>query len=143
MSITLPLQGNVTVCIIFLPTDLSNVLESTGNSDGANTIYSSHITFNNWTVDNGDDSLSLKANSTDITITNCNFYHGLGIAIGSIGQYKGAFETVQRAHAKNNVFYKTTHAAYFKTWTGEQVNYPPNGGGGGLGCKFLLLLTLT
>jgi hypothetical protein len=89
-------------------------------------------------VDNGDDSLSLKANSTDITITNSTFYHGLGIAIGSIGQYKGAFETVQRAHAKNNVFYKTTHAAYFKTWTGEQVGYPPNGGGGGLGCKFLL-----
>lgn len=89
-------------------------------------------------MDNGDDSLSLKANSTDITITNSTFYHGLGIAIGSIGQYKGAFETVQRAHAKNNVFYKTTHAAYFKTWTGEQVGYPPNGGGGGLGCKFLL-----
>ncbi|RAO69202.1 uncharacterized protein BHQ10_005214 [Talaromyces amestolkiae] len=104
-----------------------------GNSDGANTIYSSHITFNNWTVDNGDDSISLKANSTDISITNSNFYHGLGIAIGSIGQYKGAFETIQRAHAKNNYFYKTTHAAYFKTWTGEQVGYPPNGGGGGLG----------
>jgi hypothetical protein len=28
-------------------------------------------------------------------------------------------------------FYK----AYFKTWTGEQVGYPPNGGGGGLGCE--------
>lgn len=24
---------------------------------------------------------------------------------------------------------------YIKTWTGVQEGYPPNGGGGGLGCK--------
>lgn len=24
---------------------------------------------------------------------------------------------------------------YFKTWTGTQVNYPPNGGGGGIAGK--------
>lgn len=105
-----------------------------GNTDGADTIYSSHITFRNWTVDNGDDSISLKANSTDVSIYDCKFYNGLGIAIGSIGQYDGAFETIQRLHAKGNTFNNTLHAAYFKTWTGEQVGYPPNGGGGGLGC---------
>lgn len=38
--------------------------------------------------------------------------------------------------ARNVTFSKTLHAVYFKTWTGEQVNYPPNGGGGGLGCAF-------
>lgn len=85
-------------------------------------------------MDNGDDSISAKANSTDITITNSTFYNGLGIAIGSIGQYKGAFETVERIHAKDINFIDTLHAAYFKTWTGEQVGYPPNGGGGGFGC---------
>jgi galacturan 1,4-alpha-galacturonidase len=93
-------------------------------------------------VDNGDDCISTKANSTDITISNCTFYNGLGIAVGSIGQYKGVFETVQRVHAQNINFFDTLHAAYFKTWTGQQVGYPPNGGGGGLGCKWLYFLLL-
>lgn len=38
-------------------------------------------------MDNGDDSIAMKANSTNILIENCDFYTGLGIAIGSIGQY--------------------------------------------------------
>ncbi|KAK1142454.1 hypothetical protein N8T08_007816 [Aspergillus melleus] len=106
---------------------------SAHNTDGADTIYSSHITFNNWFVDNGDDSISVKANSTDILITNSTFHRGLGIAVGSIGQYKDTFETIERVRAENIVFDGTLHALYFKTWTGEQVSYPPNGGGGGLG----------
>lgn len=110
---------------------------SSRNTDGADTIYSSHITFRNWEVVNGDDSISLKANSTDILIEDCLFRNGLGIAIGSIGQYKGVYEIVERLTVRNITFDQTLHAVYFKTWTGEQVNYPPNGGGGGLGRKFL------
>ncbi|KAB8219245.1 pectin lyase fold/virulence factor [Aspergillus novoparasiticus] len=106
---------------------------SSSNTDGADTIRSSHITFNNWTVYNGDDSISLKANSTDITITNSNFYNGLGIALGSIGQYKDQFETIERLNVSNLNFYNTLHAIYVKTWTADQNGYPPNGGGGGLG----------
>lgn len=97
-----------------------------------------------------DDNISCKANSTDITITGCTFINGLGIAIGSIGQYKDEFETIERVRAENIGYRNTLHAVrlattqsktvtdgaqvYFKTWTGEQVGYPPNGGGGGLGC---------
>ncbi|TEA20729.1 Alpha-L-rhamnosidase rgxB [Colletotrichum sidae] len=91
------------------------------NTDGADTIRSSNITFNKWSVYSGDDSISLKANSTDITITNSNFYNGLGIALGSIGQYNDQYETIERLNV------------YFKTWTDDQNGYPPNGGGGGLG----------
>lgn len=105
------------------------------NTDGADTIYSSNITFNNWRVVNGDDSIAMKANSTDIKITNSVFYQGLGIAIGSIGQYKDRVEVVEGMKVDNVTFVGTTHAIYFKTWTGESVNYPPNGGGGGLGRK--------
>ncbi|KAJ5642881.1 uncharacterized protein N7484_005388 [Penicillium longicatenatum] len=103
------------------------------NTDGADTIYSSDITFRNWEVINGDDSISLKANSTNILIEDCTFYNGLGVAIGSIGQYKDVYETVQRVMVRNITYDNTLHAAYVKTWTGEQVGYPPNGGGGGLG----------
>ncbi|KAG2414607.1 hypothetical protein HFD88_003798 [Aspergillus terreus] len=106
---------------------------SSSNTDGADTIRSSHLTFNNWTVYNGDDSISLKGNSTDITITNSHFYNGLGIALGSIGQYKDQFETIERFTVKNIDYHNTLHAVYFKTWTDDQNGYPPNGGGGGLG----------
>lgn len=85
---------------------------------------------------NGDDSISLKANSTDILIEDCTFHNGLGVAIGSIGQYKDVYETVERVLVKNITYDNTLHVAYIKTWTGEQVGYPPNGGGGGLGCEW-------
>ncbi|KAK7019135.1 alpha-L-rhamnosidase rgxB [Favolaschia claudopus] len=103
------------------------------NTDGADSIRSSFIQFDNWTVYNGDDSISLKGNSTDISITNSHFYRGLGIALGSIGQYKGEFETLERLYVDNIFFENTDHAVYFKTWTGDQNGFPPNGGGGGLG----------
>ena len=106
------------------------------NTDGADTIFSDSITFDRWTVDNGDDSISLKANSTNIVITNSTFYRGLGVAIGSIGQYKDVFETIENVSVSGIQQFGTRNAAYFKTWTGEQVGYPPNGGGGGLGCAY-------
>ena len=61
------------------------------------------------------------------------FYGGLGIAIGSIGQYKGRFETIENISASNIFYSNTLHAFYVKTWTNDQNGYPPNGGGGGLG----------
>ncbi|CAN8098540.1 unnamed protein product [Discula destructiva] len=122
---------NITLDSIFVNNTATS--GSASNTDGADTIRSSNINFNNWTVYNGDDSISLKGNSTDISITNSKFYNGLGIAIGSIGQYVGKYEVIQGLLVENITYSKTLHAFYFKTWTGTQVNYPPNGGGGGLG----------
>lgn len=86
------------------------MLTEAANTDGADTFFSSNIRFNNWTVYNGDDSISMKANSTDISVTNSRFYNGLGIALGSIGQYKGAYETIERLHFENISYYNTLHA---------------------------------
>lgn len=108
------------------------------NTDGADTIFADNITFRGWTIDNGDDSIAMKANSTNILIEDCTFYRGLGVAIGSIGQYAGVFETVENVTARDLTCYGTRHAGYIKTWTGQQVGYPPNGGGGGLGCTHFL-----
>ncbi|KAA8570045.1 hypothetical protein EYC84_002382 [Monilinia fructicola] len=112
------------------------------NTDGADAIYSDNIHFDRWIVVNGDDSISLKANSTNILITNSTFYNGLGVAIGSIGQYKDVYETIENVTISKIVFYKTLHGGYVKTWTGEQVGYPPNGGGGGLGREYLSLVSM-
>ncbi|RDW91086.1 hypothetical protein BP5796_02251 [Coleophoma crateriformis] len=103
------------------------------NTDGVDTIYSDNIHFDRWTVINGDDSISLKANSTNILITNCTFIRGLGVSLGSIGQYAGRYEIIENVTARDISYYNTLHAGYIKTWTGQQVGYPPNGGGGGLG----------
>ncbi|KAF2772065.1 pectin lyase-like protein [Teratosphaeria nubilosa] len=117
-------------------TDTSHAVDfdfSSLNTDGADIIYADNITFRRWTVDNGDDSISAKANSTNILIEDCDFYTGLGIAIGSIGQYKDRFEIVENFTARNVRVNNMRYGAYIKTWTGVSSGYPPNGGGGGLG----------
>lgn len=113
---------------------------STINTDGADTLFSDNILFDRWHVRNGDDNIALKANSTNIQITNSEFHDGLGIAMGSIGQYNGRYETVENVYMENNTFHNTLHALYLKTWTGESVGYPPNGGGGGIGREQPLLI---
>lgn len=80
------------------------------NTDGADTIRSSSISFNNWTVYNGDDSISLKAESYDVNITNSHFFDGSGIALGSIGQYYGVTEHMKGLIVENVTFSNTLHA---------------------------------
>lgn len=111
------------------------------NTDGADTIYADNITFRRWTVDNGDDSIAMKANSTNILIEDCKFYTGLGVAIGSISQYKDTFEYIENVTARNIEINNMRYGAYVKTWTGVQSGYPPNGGGGGLGYAANILFT--
>jgi hypothetical protein len=121
----------------------SSTKSSTVNTDGADTIYANNITFKNWSITNGDDSISPKANSTNIHISNCTFYRGVGFALGSISQYNGVFERIENFTAEDVVFHNTLHAAYIKTWTGQQVGYPPNGGGGGTAVRNLLQFQIT
>ncbi|KAG6916616.1 hypothetical protein DXG01_006112 [Tephrocybe rancida] len=97
------------------------------NTDGVDTMFSNRITFRNWTITGGDDNISLKANSTNILIQDSVFHGGLGVAIGSIGQYLGQFERIENVTAERVTCLKTRYAAYIKTWTGVQQNFPPNG----------------
>ncbi|KAK5175095.1 uncharacterized protein LTR77_000232 [Saxophila tyrrhenica] len=104
------------------------------NTDGCDTVYANNITFKRWTVDNGDDGIALKQNSTNIYVEDSEFYNGVaGIAFGSIGQYPGQIEVIENFTARNLYNSNTKYAAYLKTWTGLNKGYPPNGGGGGLG----------
>jgi len=113
----------------------------TMNTDGADTVYADNITFNRWEVINGDDAISPKANSTNIFVSNSVFHRGSGIALGSIGQFEGVYEVIENFTAVNVTCVGTLHAVYFKTWTGERVGWPPNGGGGGLGCMLTLSIS--
>jgi galacturan 1,4-alpha-galacturonidase len=103
------------------------------NTDGCDTVYANNITFLRWTVQNGDDAIALKQNSTNIYVEDCHFYDGVGIAFGSIGQYPGQIEVMENFTAKNVYASNTQYGCRLKTWTGLQKSYPPNGGGGGYG----------
>lgn len=97
-----------------------------------------------WTVDSGDDDISAKANATNILIQDSVFHGGLGVAIGSIGQYAGAFERIENVRlllfgrsepiltsfqvtVERVSFLNTRYTGYVKTWTGVPQGYPPNG----------------
>lgn len=73
---------------------------------------SSYITFRNWEVHNGDDSIAMKRNSTNILIEDSTFYDGLGVAIGSIGQYLGEYEVVRDVLVRNITCIGTRYAGY-------------------------------
>ncbi|KAF2162971.1 glycoside hydrolase family 28 protein [Zasmidium cellare ATCC 36951] len=103
------------------------------NTDGCDTLYANNITFHRWTIDNGDDAIALKQNSTNIHISDSVFHNGQGIALGSIGQYPGQIGIMENFTARNIQAYHTTFGAYLKSWTGLSKGYPPNGGGGGYG----------
>ncbi|KAK4612343.1 Alpha-L-rhamnosidase rgxB [Fulvia fulva] len=103
------------------------------NTDGADTIYSNNITFARWVVDCGDDHISPKANSSNILVEDATFYHGSGIALGSIGQFAGQYEFIENVTARNIETTGARQGGYIKTWTGVQKGNPPNGGGGGKG----------
>lgn len=75
----------------------------------------------------------MKQNSTNIYISNCTFYHGMGFAVGSIGQYPNQIEVIESVTAEDIIFHDVRYAGRMKTWTGLTKGYPPNGGGGGTG----------
>lgn len=79
------------------------------------TVYANNITFLRWIVSNGDDSISMKQNSTNIYIANCTFYKGLSFAMGSIGQYPGQINVIENVTAENIILYDTIYGARIKT----------------------------
>lgn len=71
------------------------------------TVYANNITFLRWIISNGDDSISMKQNSTNIYIANCTFYKGLSFAMGSIGQYPGQINVIENVTAENIILHDT------------------------------------
>ena len=66
------------------------------NTDGWDTYRSENIIIQNSVINNGDDCVSFKPNSTEILVQNlhCNGSHG--ISVGSLGQYVGEVDIVEK-----------------------------------------------
>lgn len=69
--------------------------------DGFDTLQSDNIVVQNSHVDNNDDCIAFKPNSTNILFQNmwCNGSHG--VSVGSLGQYRGEVDIVENIHVYN------------------------------------------
>lgn len=102
------------------------------NTDGWDTYRSDGITIQNSVINNGDDCVSFKPNSTNILVQNlwCNGSHG--VSVGSLGQYVGEYDIVENIYVYNISFHNTTDGGRIKVWpnTPSALSGDLQGGGG-------------
>ncbi|KAI7497282.1 Exopolygalacturonase [Hortaea werneckii] len=104
------------------------------NTDGWDTYRSSNIVIQNSVVNNGDDCVSFKPNSTEVLVQNmyCNGSHG--ISVGSIGQYPGEVDIVENLYIYNVSMHNASNGARIKVWPGSPAALSGDlQGGGGSG----------
>lgn len=126
-------SSSVTFSDIFI-TGFSKSNNTAKNTDGWDTYRSSGITIQNSVINNGDDCVSFKPNSTDIVVQGlqCNGSHG--ISVGSLGQYAGEVDLVEDIYVYNISMANATDGARIKVWPGVPSALSGDlQGGGGLG----------
>ncbi|KAF1837172.1 pectin lyase-like protein [Decorospora gaudefroyi] len=104
------------------------------NTDGWDTYRSDNIVIQNSHINNGDDCVSFKPNSTNIIVQNliCNGSHG--ISVGSLGQYPGQVDIVENIYVYNISMSNASDGARIKVWPGNSAALSGDlQGGGGLG----------
>ncbi|KAJ3547875.1 hypothetical protein NM208_g1296 [Fusarium decemcellulare] len=102
------------------------------NSDGWDTYRSDNVVIQDSFIDNTDDCVSFKPNSTNVIVQNlvCNGSHG--ISVGSLGQYKGETDIVENLYIYNISMSNASDGARIKVWPGIETQFQSllNGGGG-------------
>ncbi|KAF2124425.1 glycoside hydrolase family 28 protein [Dothidotthia symphoricarpi CBS 119687] len=102
------------------------------NTDGWDTYRSDNVVIQNSHIDNGDDCVSFKPNSTNIVVQNlsCNGSHG--ISVGSLGQYVGEVDIVKNVYVYNISMSNASDGARIKVWPGASsaLSGDLQGGGG-------------
>ncbi|KAI0887125.1 glycoside hydrolase family 28 protein [Annulohypoxylon maeteangense] len=104
------------------------------NSDGWDTYRSDRIVIQDSFIDNSDDCVSFKPNSTNVVIQNLQCIGSHGISIGSIGQYPNETDIVENLYIYNISMTNASDFARIKVWPGIQTNFQTHlAGGGGTG----------
>ncbi|KAF3923214.1 Exopolygalacturonase [Dactylellina cionopaga] len=104
------------------------------NTDGWDTYRSDNVVIQNSHIDNGDDCVSFKPNSTSMVVQGlfCNGSHG--ISVGSLGQYYKVYDLVEDVYVYNITMINASDMARIKVWPGVQSALSVDlQGGGGLG----------
>ncbi|KAI4148248.1 MAG: hypothetical protein LQ340_005159 [Diploschistes diacapsis] len=113
----------------------------TVNTDGSD-IWNSHdILYENWVVQNGDDCIAAKGNTTNLHVKNVTCYEGNGMTIGSVGQYPNSPDYVENVLFEDVRLVDSTDGAYIKTWQGVTQDSTGNGDAGGGGSGYVRNVT--
>ncbi|WWC69721.1 uncharacterized protein I206_103664 [Kwoniella pini CBS 10737] len=109
----------------------SNESAEAVNSDGWDIYRSSYVTIKDSNIQNGDDCVSFKPNSTYMTVENliCNGSHG--ISVGSLGQYAGETDIVANVYVRNISMSNAQNGARIKVFGGSNDTKSVSGGGSG------------
>ncbi|ANB12369.1 Pgu1p [Sugiyamaella lignohabitans] len=104
------------------------------NTDGWDTYKSDLISIQNSYINNNDDCVSFKPNTTNVIVQNlaCNGSHG--ISVGSLGQYVGEYDIVQNVLVTNVSMSNAQNGARIKAYPGRPAGSTvlDNGGGSGI-----------
>ncbi|KAF7365548.1 putative exopolygalacturonase X [Mycena venus] len=91
------------------------------NTDGWDIYRSDTVVISNSVINNGDDCVSFKPNSTNILVSNLNCTGSHGISVGSLGQFAGMFDIVENVTAINIRMSNAQNGARIKAWAGSGV----------------------
>lgn len=103
------------------------------NTDGWDTLRSNSIVIQNSRIDNTDDCVSFKPNSTDIIVQGLQCSGSHGISVGSLGQYVGEIDIVENIYVYNISMSNATDGARLKVWPGIPPGVTATNVGGGSG----------
>ncbi|KAF9261733.1 pectin lyase-like protein [Marasmius fiardii PR-910] len=91
------------------------------NTDGFDTFRSDNIVIKDSIINNGDDCVSFKPNTTNAFVSNLDCTGSHGISVGSLGQYPGQFDIVENVTAVNVKLHNASNGARLKAWAGPNV----------------------
>ncbi|KII95596.1 glycoside hydrolase family 28 protein [Plicaturopsis crispa FD-325 SS-3] len=91
------------------------------NTDGWDIYRSDNVVLKNSVINNGDDCVSFKPNSTNILVSNLQCTGSHGISVGSLGQYSGEYDLVQNVLATGITMTNAQNGARIKAFAGKGV----------------------
>ncbi|KAF3400115.1 putative exopolygalacturonase X [Penicillium rolfsii] len=126
-------------------TGFSKSKNTAKNTDGWDIYRSDNIVIQDSVINNGDDCVSFKPNSTNVIVQNlhCNGSHG--ISVGSLGQYKNEVDIVENILVYNVSMFNASDGARIKVWPGvaSALSTDLQGGGGSGSVKNITYDTMT
>ncbi|KAF3764846.1 family 28 glycoside hydrolase, partial [Cryphonectria parasitica EP155] len=104
--------------------------DETPNTDGWDIYRSDSVVVQDSKINNGDDCVSFKPNSTNIVNLICNGSHG--ISVGSLGQYVDEYDIAENITVYNISMSNASDGARIKVWPGVESSEGAllDGGGG-------------
>ncbi|KAG9028455.1 hypothetical protein FRB95_006487 [Tulasnella sp. JGI-2019a] len=124
-------SSNVVYSRLKLSSVSNNASIATANSDGIDIYRSNDVLISGWTVNNDDDCVSFKPNSTNIIVNNMNCNGSHGISVGSLGQYAGETDIVSNIYVNDIVMANAQNGARIKVFPGNPNAGSVSGGGSG------------